>query len=111
SVSHTPTYSLPYSEAKPIDGYPALYDFLQKELHYPTQAVKDSVEGKVIVDFTISEKGEIENVRVAQGIGYGLDEEAVRIVSNMPKWYPALLNGKPVKSKASIPISFDLGRK
>ena len=89
-------------------GSEALRNYLIENLRYPEQAKKDGVEGRVVVLFTVTEDGSILNVEVSQGIGSGCDEEAVRVVKAMPKWKPAIKDGKPAAGQYALPISFRL---
>lgn len=83
-------------------------DYLNKHLKYPALARDNNVSGKVSVEFVINEDGSISNVRVLKGIGGGCDEEAMRVVSHMPKWIPGKSNGRNVKVYYILPIHFML---
>lgn len=89
-------------------GSEGLKAYLIENLRYPEQAKKDGVEGRVVVLFTVAEDGSIHNVEVSQGIGGGCDEEAIRVVKAMPKWKPAIKDGKPAAGQYALPISFKL---
>ncbi|MBP5240911.1 MAG: TonB family protein, partial [Bacteroidales bacterium] len=89
-------------------GSEGLRAYLIDNLRYPEQAKKDGVEGMVVVLFTVAEDGSILNVEVSRGIGSGCDEEAVRVVKAMPKWKPAVKDGKPAAGQYALPISFKL---
>jgi protein TonB len=85
-----------------------LHEYLQKYLHYPEAARINNITGRVIVKFVVDRKGHIRDCEVAKGIGSGCDEEALRVVKNMPKWKPGRINNKPVKVHFTLPISFQL---
>lgn len=87
-------------------GQAELYKWLAKNIQYPLEAKKNKIEGRVFVKFVIEDTGEIGEVKVMQGIGYGCDEEAVRVLKKMPKWNPAIQNGKPVAIYYNMPIVF-----
>ena len=89
-------------------GMEALYKYLTENIHYPEQAKADGITGRVLVRFVVMDNGDIVNVEVARGIGGGCDEEAVRVVKAMPKWKPAVSNGKTVNVQYSLPINFKL---
>ena len=91
-----------------LGGNEALRNYLIENLRYPDQAKKNGVEGRVVVLFGIAEDGSIHNVEVSQGIGGGCDEEAIRVVKAMPKWKPAIKDGKPAAGQYALPISFKL---
>ncbi|MDZ7659322.1 MAG: energy transducer TonB [Fodinibius sp.] len=80
---------------------------LQKKIIYPDRAQKAGIEGRVIVQFIVNEKGEVENPRVIRGIGGGCDEEAVRVVK-LAKFEPGEQRGVPVRVQFTIPIIFKL---
>ncbi len=89
-------------------GIQEMYLFLARKIKYPTEAVRDDLEGKVIVTFTVSDKGRIRNPQVIQRVGGGTDEEALRVVLSMPTWQPAIQNGRPVAMEYVLPIEFKL---
>lgn len=80
---------------------------LQKNIRYPEMARKAGIEGRVIVQFIVNEKGEVENPRVIRGIGGGCDEEALRAVSNA-LFKPGRQRGNPVRVQYSLPVIFKL---
>ncbi len=87
-------------------GTHAMYKFIQTNLRMPRQAKKAGVSGKVFVSFTITETGEVSNVTVFKKLGFGCDEEAVRIVRLMPRWKPGTQFNKIVRVRYNLPISF-----
>jgi len=80
---------------------------LQKKINYPEMARRAGIEGRVIIQFIVNERGEVENPRVVRGIGGGADEEALRVVSQA-KFKPGMQRGKPVRVQYSLPIVFQL---
>jgi len=96
-----------YVEQMPSAPY-EMNEYLAKNIHYPKAARKASVQGRVIVQFVVNEDGSISDVKVLRGIGAGCDEEAARVVREMPKWKPGKQNGKAVKTSFTQPISFRL---
>ncbi|MDO1444778.1 TonB family protein [Rhodocytophaga aerolata] len=93
----------------PEGGFDGFGKYLQKNLKYPEQARRMNVEGKVFVQFVIDKDGSPTDITVLKGIGSGCDEEAVRVIKNMPKWTPGKQRGRPVKVKMSLPVVFKLG--
>ena len=89
-------------------GMDALYKYLTENLRYPEQAKVDKIQGRVLIRFVVMNDGSIVNVEVARGIGGGCDEEAVRVVKAMPKWKPAVSDGKAVNVQYALPITFKL---
>jgi len=86
-----------------VGGISTLY----QNLRYPDKALKNNVEGKVTLQFVINEKGEVTNPVVLRGIGYGCDEEALRVIRQV-RFTPGLQRGRPVKVRASIQVIFSL---
>jgi len=80
--------------------------FLANNIQYPDQAVENGVNGTVQVKFTVELDGSLSNIEIVQKLGYGCDEEVIRVFKRMPKWTPAKLNGKFVKSYFTMPVSF-----
>ncbi len=75
---------------------------------YPDMAKDAKIEGKVYLTFVVDRDGGITGVKVLRGIGGGCDEEAVRVVKNMPRWNPGKQRGKPVRVQYNLPINFIL---
>ncbi len=89
-------------------GMVALFEFLEKNLKYPADAQKQKVEGRVIVSFIVETDGSISDINIVRKVFPSLDEEAVRLLGMMPRWSPGLQNGKPVRVKYAIPITYSL---
>ena len=94
-------------QAEPENGFQAFYELISQNMEYPEEAKKSEVKGKVYIEFTVDEKGELMNMNVIKGIGSGCDEEAIRAIKMAGRWNPALQNGRPVKQKITIPITFN----
>ncbi|MEM9022927.1 MAG: energy transducer TonB [Bacteroidota bacterium] len=99
----------PYWEASFFGGDNLLFEYHQNNLQLPEVAKEKNVRGIVLVAVTISETGEITDPKVIRGIGYGCDEEALRLVAGMPWWEPALLYGIPVDHQLLLRFSFPIG--
>jgi TonB family protein len=82
--------------------------YFKENVHYPELARKNHVAGKVYVKFVVNTDGTISDCTVLKGIGSGCDEEAVRVITNMPAWQPGTQNGRPVKVRYNQAISFML---
>ena len=83
--------------------------FIQENMRYPKSAAKKSIEGRVICQFTIKKDGSIDNIVVLKSIHKSLDEEAIRLIKNMPKWKPGKnYKGEVQDCKYMIPFSFKL---
>lgn len=89
-------------------GIQALMQWLSMNVRYPEDAMKNDVQGRVIVKFVVNPDGSISDPTVLKGVETSLDKEAVRVVRAMPKWIPAENQGQKVASYFNIPISFKL---
>jgi TonB family protein len=100
---------IPYFAAKQNAKPPfEINDYLKNHLKYPAKARKHKIEGRVIVQFTVDENGDVSDAEIKSGIGGGCDEEAVRIIYAMPRWQPCMIEGKAEKQKYTLPITFKL---
>ena len=89
-------------------GEREMYNFLAANLNYPEAATRAQIQGRVTIQFIIEKDGSVSAPKVLKGIGFGADEEALRVVTSMPKWTPGIQNGKPVRVYYTIPIIFTL---
>jgi len=89
-------------------GLTAFGNFLEKNMRYPAEMRRNNVQGRVIISFVVETDGSLSGFKVARGIGYGADEEAIRVLAQSPKWTPGIQNGKKVRVAYSVPISFSL---
>jgi len=89
-------------------GTTEMYKYLYKNIKYPSIAKENNITGRVTVRFVVNEDGKVSNVEVLKGIGGGCDEEARRVIANMPSWKPGKQNGRPVKVYYTVPVVFKL---
>lgn len=89
-------------------GMAGLSAYVSQHLRYPNEASQKNIEGHVFLSFIVEKDGTVSNVSVVRGIGRGCDEEAVRVVSEMPTWKPGRQGGKPVRTQFHLPIRFKL---
>ena len=89
-------------------GIPAMMEFIKDNIKYPESLKESAIQGRVIVQFVISETGEIGDVKVMRSIDPALDAEAVRVVKSMPRWKPGVQDGKTVSVKYTMPFMFRL---
>ncbi len=99
-----------YAEKMPVfKGYmKGLQKYLKEQLRYPPAAAARHIQGTVFVGFTVRSDGSVADARVLKGIGYGCDEEALRVVRAMPLWEPAMQSGRAIPMPYSLPIRFQL---
>ncbi|HEY0245578.1 MAG TPA: TonB family protein [Mucilaginibacter sp.] len=95
---------------EPYGGAAAWAKFLQKNLRYPSEAMDKDVSGKVWVSFIIEKNGHLSSLVVEKGAGYGMDEEAMRVLKLAPPWKPGMQNGQPVRVKYTLPLNFVLNQ-
>lgn len=87
-------------------GQAALLRYLQKHLRYPSPALAAGVGGRVFMSFVVGADGSISEVTILKGLGYGLDEEAQRVVRQMPAWVPGYQSKHAVPVRFTLPITF-----
>ena len=80
--------------------------FIANNVEIPDFAMENGVNGSVIVKFIVEADGTIGDIEIVKSMGYGCDEEVIRVLKKMPKWSPAQLRGKPVRSAFRIPVLF-----
>lgn len=89
-------------------GEVQMMTYIYDNIKYPQMARESGVQGTVFVKFVVEKDGSVSNVEILRGIGAGCDEEAVRVIKNMPKWNPGKQNGLAVRVYFNIPIKFKL---
>lgn len=84
--------------------------YIKEQLRYPKAAQQVNIEGRVYISFIVNRDGTLSDFEVRKGkeLGYGLPEEALRVVRSMPKWKPAMQDGEAVKSYYTLPVPFIL---
>ena len=89
-------------------GPKALMEFLNNNVQYPAEAEKAGIQGRVIATFVVEKDGSISNAKVVKSVDPLLDAEALRVIGAMPNWKPGMQNGKIVRVKYTVPLSFHL---
>ncbi|WP_443937471.1 TonB family protein [Pedobacter sp. MW01-1-1] len=89
-------------------GVANLYKFLGSNIKYPELAQRNKVQGKVFLSFLVEKDGRLDDIKVIKGLGSGLDEEALRVLKESPKWNPGSVNGQPVRVRYHINVNFSL---
>ncbi|MCW5912275.1 MAG: TonB family protein [Cyclobacteriaceae bacterium] len=92
--------------AQPTGGLRAYDKYLKNSLRYPQQALENNVKGRVTVSFTVSTDGTVHEFNVMRGLGFGCDEEVIRLVKDGPKWLPTTQDGEPVESEVRVRVKF-----
>jgi protein TonB len=100
SMENPPTYP---------GGIQKFYDWLGNTIRYPAMASENNIQGTVYVSFTIEKDGTLTDVKIdGRKLGYGLDEEATRVLKLSKRWNPGMQNSKPVRVKYNIPVKFSM---
>ena len=94
-------------EQMPVYDY-NLMEYLSNSIKYPEEERRRNIEGRVIIKFVVNEDGNINDITVVQHVSENIDAEAVRVISEMPKWKPGVQDDKIVKVYFTQPISFKL---
>ena len=89
-------------------GPQALFKFLGENVQYPAEAEKAGIQGRVIATFVVEKDGSISQPTIVKSVDPLLDAEAIRVISAMPNWIPGKQNGKVVRVKYTVPLSFNL---
>lgn len=91
-----------------VGGDEALFAYLGNKMRYPKEAQRAGVEGVVVVTFVVAPDGAITKAKIVKGLGYGTEEEALRVINSMPAWQPGKQNGRAVPVRYTLPIRFSL---
>ena len=95
------------NKAKYPGGAEALKEFVKQNLRYPNKALIHKIEGNVFLKYEVNETGKVHNVSIINGLEYGCDEEAIRIIGLLK--YPQVKNrGMKVNTKFKLAIHFKL---
>lgn len=89
-------------------GDEAMNKYLSENLIYPEEAKSNGEMGKVMLEFVVAHDGNVKSVEVAEGASASLNVEAVRVISEMPKWNPGQLEGHNVNVRLQMPVEFKL---
>ena len=92
----------------PVGGMKAFYSYVGDNLKYPNSAQRMGIEGRVFVEFVVERDGSLTDIKVAKGIGAGCDEEAIKVISQAPKWNSGKQRGRNVRVRMVMPIVFKL---
>jgi TonB family protein len=97
-----------FVEEDPIPPGGDFQRYIQENLIYPSEALSRNIEGKVNVSFVVGRDGGLRDIKITRELGYGCDEEAIRILEKMPNWTPGKSSGKSVLVKMDMPIVFKI---
>lgn len=89
-------------------GNQALFAFIGSNVKYPKQSANEGIQGKCLVEFTISKTGDVKDAKIKQGVNGEIDAESLRVINAMPKWTPGKKDGQNVNVKMILPIAYKL---
>ncbi len=106
TTNKAPTPVPEYTSAEPIPDYRSFNNYLKENLKYPEAAVENNIQGKVKIELYVEPDGALTDLQVKKSLGYGCDEEALRLLREGPIWKAAMKNGQPVRQKTIVSIKF-----
>lgn len=89
-------------------GMAEMMKYLSQNIKYPIHAREVGIQGRVIVVFVVNKDGSITEPEVVKGVEKSLNQEAIRVITSMPKWEPGTQRGKPVRVRYTLPVVFRL---
>ena len=89
-------------------GIPALMKFVSDNIHYPSEAQINNIQGKVYLKFVVTAEGISDMIEVTKGVDPLLDNEAIRVVKMLPKFKPGKQGGVPVPVWFALPVTFKI---
>ncbi|MDZ7647903.1 MAG: TonB family protein [Cytophagales bacterium] len=106
--SEDEVFTIVEESAQPEGGITQYFAFVADNLKYPKEAKDKKIQGRVMAEFVVDTDGTLSDIKIVKGIGYGCDEEALRVLNLNYNWVPGKQRGKAVKQKLVIPIAFAL---
>jgi protein TonB len=109
-----PDVSKPYTFVEQMPELPTgggqlgIVAAIQKAVRYPSMALRNQVEGRVYVSFTVDPKGEVTDVKIVKGLGSGIDEETIRAIKTLPRFIPGKQNGREVSVSFTVPVTYKI---
>ncbi len=110
-VDSAPGEAAPFTFAEPRGGRSQFKNYLLNELQYPQEAIQHQAEGKVTIRFTVEPDGRLTDFETIKGIGYGCEEEIIRLVKEGPTWKPSTKDNQPVTDQVRVRFRFELPKK
>lgn len=101
-------FTIVESLPEPEGGIKAFYTYVSENMNYPNAAKRLGISGKVFVQFVVEKDGSLTDIKIIKGIHEDCDAEAIRVISEAPKWIPGKQRGRPVRVYKTLPIIFIL---
>ncbi|HET8572461.1 MAG TPA: energy transducer TonB [Edaphocola sp.] len=96
-------------QPNPKGGQQAFQEYLEKHVQYPKMAIENNIQGRVIIQFIVTEEGKLSDFVILKDIGGGCGEAVRKVLEEYPyTWTPGKTNGKPVKSYFVVPFTFSM---
>jgi protein TonB len=87
-------------------GQSAMTRYINENLRYPEEAEQDDVVGRAVVSFVVEPDGTLSNIKILHSLAPAFDRMAMLVVQGMPRWVPGKQDGKPVRVRYNVPVSF-----
>ena len=89
-------------------GAAAIVNAIQKAVRYPGRVVSSGIEGKVYATFIVNSLGEVTDIQITKGLGFGIDEETIRAIKTLPRFIPGRQNGRAVSVSYTVPVTYKI---
>ena len=86
-------------------GLEAFYQYIGSNYKIPEEISTKKISGKIFASFIVEKDGSLSNIKILRDMGYGTGDETIRVLKESPKWKPGKMNGKPVRTQYSLPIT------
>lgn len=103
-------YDKPDKIAQFPGGMDAYVTWMTANFHYPEKAIRNNVEGRVVLSFIVNKQGRIKDIKVLKRLSPECDKEAIRMVKAMPRWFAAEHQGRKVNCRYTMPVVFKLNK-
>jgi len=87
-------------------GIAGVTQYLEMNVYYPAQAIRQKIHGVVLVSFEVNKLGTVDNIRIERSIDPMIDAEAIKAIKAMPRWKPGMRHGRPIPVKFIVPVNF-----
>jgi periplasmic protein TonB len=101
-------FDFPDKEAEFPGGIESIQSWVNFNIYYPQEAIKNREEGLVLISCIVEAKGNISNIRIEKGVSPSIDRAAKRSLCCIPRWIPGEVNHQAVRSRIIVPIKFEL---